>query len=119
MDGPRRRRRRGELSIVTVDVGEDVYGGRAGLAWFLALAAETGAPDRAVLSELAVDASRAAIDAPPGPESGDGLLVGDTGRVIAAVDVARRLDDPALFAEATERARAVVSTVEVDPRRRW
>jgi lantibiotic modifying enzyme len=98
-----------DWSIVDVDIGDDVYSGRAGLAWFLGLAAASGAPGAHGLRRISLDAARAALRAAPSPGGGDGLLVGRTGRLLAAADLGRRLGDAALVEEAGTLARRIAA----------
>lgn len=107
------------LRVVRGPIGSDLYGGLAGIGWFLGhLAAVT---DSATFAELSLAALRTALTNTHVDQNSLSLYTGATGVALAAIDVADRLDAPELAGQAAALATAAAlaarrseSTTETD-----
>jgi lantibiotic modifying enzyme len=98
-------------SVVHGRVRADLYGGAAGIAWFLGhLASATGVPRYADTARAGLAFSLAAARRDFGPESLS-LHSGSTGVALATAEVARALDDAELRGEATTLARDIAGAI--------
>lgn len=92
-------------SIVRMRVGSDLYGGTAGIAWFLAHIAPFD-PSGVFASTAATAMSTAIAEARKSLRSGScSLLSGSTGAALAALEVAERLKLPRLRRSALSLAK--------------
>ncbi len=95
------------LRVVRGQIGPDLYGGAAGIAWFLGhLAAVT---DSGLFAEAALAALRPALSRAGELVRGDSLslYIGATGIALSAIEVADRLELPELTREATALASGI------------
>jgi lantibiotic biosynthesis protein len=104
-----------DLRVVRGPVGPSLYGGAAGIGWFLGhLAAQTRAP---LMREVAVDSLRYALDAASAmsPSYSLSLCSGGTGVALAAVDIGGRLRDLDLKRSGLTLARKIAKTLQQRP----